>query len=62
MTDEQLNDLFAEFWAESYPNAKPGIHAITTHIAFAKQVLEVAELTKEIEDESSGRHCELDAL
>ncbi len=50
MTDEQLNDLFTEFWAESYPHAKPGIHAITTHIAFAKQVLEVYELAKELDD------------
>lgn len=49
MTDEQLNDLFTEFWAESYPNAKPGVHAISTHIAFAKQVLEVYALTQELE-------------
>lgn len=47
MSDEQLNDLFLEFWAESYPNAKPGVHAISTHIAFAKQVLEVYALTQE---------------
>jgi uncharacterized protein (DUF427 family) len=53
MTDEQLNDLFTEFWAESYPNAKPGIHAITTHIAFAKQVLEVYALTQELNDDSA---------
>lgn len=53
MTDEQLNDLFTEFWAESYPHVKPGIHAITTHIAFAKQVLEVYALTQEFTDEAS---------
>lgn len=41
MTDEQLNDLFTEFWAESYPHAKPGVHAISTHIAFAREVLAV---------------------
>lgn len=53
MTDEQLNDLFTEFWAESYPNAKPGVHAISTHIAFAKQVLEVYMLTQEMESEAA---------
>jgi hypothetical protein len=44
MTDEQLNDLFIEFWAESYPHVKPGVHAISTHIAFARQVLDVYKL------------------
>ena len=41
MTDEQLNDLFIEFWADSYPHVKPGVHAISTHVAFARQVLNV---------------------
>jgi hypothetical protein len=44
MTDEQLNDLFTEFWTESYPNVKPGVHAISTHLAFARQVLDVYKL------------------
>lgn len=44
MTDEQLNDLFTEFWAESYPHVKPGVHAISTHLAFARQVLDVYKL------------------
>lgn len=44
MTDEQLNDLFIEFWADSYPHVKPGVHAISTHVAFARQVLDVYDL------------------
>jgi hypothetical protein len=47
MTDEQLNDLFIEFWAESYPHVKPGVHAISTHIAFAREVLAVYDAMQE---------------
>jgi hypothetical protein len=47
MTDEQLNDLFIEFWADSYPHVKPGAHAISTHIAFAREVLAVYNVMQE---------------
>lgn len=33
MTTEEL---FLEWWAESYPYAKPATHTITTHVAFAE--------------------------
>lgn len=49
MNDAQLNDLFLEFWEDSYPNVKPGVHAISTHVAFARQALDVAELMKFVE-------------
>ena len=35
MTTEQL---FMQWWAESYPNAKPAPHTITTHVAFAEYI------------------------
>ncbi|MEN9726451.1 MAG: hypothetical protein RL434_817 [Pseudomonadota bacterium] len=35
MTTEQL---FLEWWKESYPHAKPAPHTITTHVAFAEYI------------------------
>lgn len=50
MTDEQLNDLFIEFWADSYPHVKPGAHAISTHIAFAREVLAVYAAMQQVDE------------
>ena len=33
MTTEEL---FLQWWAESYPHAKPAPHTVTTHVAFAE--------------------------
>jgi hypothetical protein len=49
MTEDQIHQAFIDFWADSYPAIKPGVHAINTHVAFAKQVLELAEFIKEID-------------
>jgi hypothetical protein len=35
----ELEGLFAKWWAESYPHAPAGAHAIRTHAAFALYVL-----------------------
>ena len=35
----ELEELFAKWWAESYPHAPAGAHAIRTHAAFALYVL-----------------------
>jgi hypothetical protein len=35
MTTEEL---FLEWWKESYPHAKPAPHTITTHVAFAEYI------------------------
>lgn len=43
MTEEQIKDLFLEFWRESYPNSPPGVHAIRTHVGFGLRLLEYLE-------------------
>ena len=35
VTTEQL---FMEWWSQSYPNVKPAPHTITTHVAFAEYI------------------------
>ena len=35
----ELEEMFAKWWAESYPHAPAGAHAIRTHAAFALHVL-----------------------
>lgn len=39
MTPETLEAQFRSWWAESFPAAPPGPHAIRTHVAFALWVL-----------------------
>lgn len=39
MTPEILEAQFRAWWAESFPAAPPGPHAIRTHVAFALWVL-----------------------
>ena len=58
MTDAQLNDLFLEFWEDSYPNVKPGVHAISTHVAFARQAMDVAELMRFVNSPAISTHFE----
>ena len=58
MTDAQLNDLFLEFWEDSYPKVKPGVHAISTHVAFARQALDVAELMRFVNSPAISTHFE----
>jgi len=35
-----LDEMFLQWWAESYPNAKPATHTVATHVAFAQHVLD----------------------
>lgn len=35
-----LDELFLQWWAESYPHAKPATHTVFTHVAFAQHVLD----------------------
>ena len=39
-TQEQLEQRFRDWWAQSYPFAKPAHHAVTAAAAFALQVLQ----------------------
>jgi len=39
LTYEQLEKEFCSWWAESYPMAPPGAHAIRTHVAFTLWIL-----------------------
>lgn len=34
-----LEAAFREWWAESFPSAPPGPHAVRSHVAFAQWVL-----------------------
>lgn len=45
MTTEQL---FLQWWAESYPNAKAAPHTVMSHVAFAEYVDSVR--TKDVLD------------
>lgn len=48
MTDEELTQKFLEYWAESYPMARPIQHAINTHVGFGRYLLNLlAEKTNE---------------
>lgn len=47
MTEEQIKDLFLEFWRDSYPSSPPGVHAINTHVGFGAYLLEQLELEGE---------------
>lgn len=40
MTDEDIKDLFLEYWRDSYPSSPPGVHAINTHVGFGSCLLE----------------------
>jgi len=37
MTTEEL---FLQWWRESFPHAKPATHAVITHVAFADYLVE----------------------
>lgn len=39
MTEDQIKDLFLEFWRDSYPASPPGVHAISTHTGFGAFLL-----------------------
>jgi hypothetical protein len=39
MTDSQIEILFRTWWSQSYPTP-PGPHALMTHIAFGRFLLE----------------------
>lgn len=41
---EELEKLFAQWWADSYPMVHPGPHTIRTHAAFAQYVLNLETL------------------
>jgi hypothetical protein len=39
MNEQQLEEMFLQWWASSYPNAKPGPHSVFTHVAFTAWLL-----------------------
>lgn len=41
MTESQLEELFREWWKQSFPNSPPGKHALATHIGWAQHILAV---------------------
>jgi len=41
---EELEDLFKQWWADSYPMIHPGPHSIRTHAAFALYVLNLESM------------------
>lgn len=40
MTDSQLEALFREFWLAAGYSAPPGTHALMTHVAWGRFLLE----------------------
>ena len=42
MTDQQLEQLFDEWWRDSYPMAPVNKQSRASHIAFGRWVLEVS--------------------
>lgn len=53
MTEEDLREMFLEWFSESYPNVKPATHSVMSHVAFAQHVLESidSDMFEEIEFE-----------
>lgn len=41
-TEERVRQAFLDWWAQSYA-MKPGVHAITTHVAFGQYLLSLQE-------------------
>jgi hypothetical protein len=54
MDEETLKQMFIEWFADSYPNAKPATHSVMSHVAFAQYVIESLdkEMFEEIEFEA----------
>lgn len=48
INDDTVAQLFDEWWRDSYGNP-PGGHAVMTHTAFAKYLLELVSLMQPIE-------------
>jgi hypothetical protein len=38
-TDTEIEKLFRQWWAESFPNNPPGTHALRTHLGWARHLL-----------------------
>lgn len=53
MTEEDLREMFLEWFSASYPNVKPATHSVMSHVAFAQHVLESmdSDMFEEIEFE-----------
>jgi len=51
-----LDEMFLQWWAESYPNAKPATHTVATHVAFAQHVLDqqVQVLLEEVRNQEGS--------
>lgn len=43
MNDHSLELAFAQWWQDSY-GRPPGVHAVMTHVAFGRHLLELLEL------------------
>lgn len=43
MNDDDIRDLFLDFWRDSYPSSPPGVHAINTHVGFGAYLLDRLE-------------------
>ena len=50
MNSTSIEAAFREWWIDSY-GVLPGTHAVMTHVAFTKHILELLELLK---DESNA--------
>lgn len=49
MTEDQVQELFAVWWKESFPMAPANKQAAASHVAFASFVLQTAETLREYE-------------
>jgi hypothetical protein len=49
MNDPAIEAAFAEWWTDSYKRP-PAPHAVMTHVAFARHLLELLELVDMLED------------
>lgn len=43
MNEEEIKELFLEYWRDSYPNSPPGVHAINTHTGFGAFLVDYLE-------------------
>lgn len=51
MTDTQLTLLFQEWWRQSFPHFSPGQHALATHIAWGRYLLEMVQQQQQQEQQ-----------
>lgn len=52
MTDEELTQAFLDYWAQSYPMAKPIQHAINTHVGFGRYLLNLQDQNSSVDSDA----------